>query len=88
MVIDHIITNDIEHTVMPFVIQSSITDHYAVLYKISKIQTSCRRKPSLLYKKKNNCAEAFFDELDQELGNPVANNSPFIFDDVFGQFVM
>ena len=31
-VIDHIITNDVEHTVMPCVILSSITDHYIRSY--------------------------------------------------------
>ena len=89
--IDHIITNDVEHTVTPFVIQRSITDHYAVMCKISKTQTSYNRTPSPLYRnKKKFCAEAFSAELDQELGNPVANKFPLnhnIFDDVFDQFV-
>ena len=37
-VIDHTITNAVEHTVMPFVIQSSITDHYAIIVKLVKFK--------------------------------------------------
>ena len=48
--IDHNITNDVEHIVMPFIIQSSVTDHYAVMCKISKIQTSHDKTPSPLYR--------------------------------------
>ena len=44
-VIDHIITNDVQHTVTLFVVQSSITDHYAVM---RKIQISYNRTPSPL----------------------------------------
>ena len=63
-VINHIITNDLEHSVMPFIIQSSVTDHYAVMCKISKIQTSHNKTPSLLYRnEKKICAKAFSDEL-------------------------
>ena len=37
-VIDHIIINDVEHTVMPCVILSSITHHYAAMYKLVKFK--------------------------------------------------
>ena len=64
-VIDHFITNEVEHTVMSFVIQTSIIDHYIVMCKISKIRTSYNRTPSPLYRnKKKFCAEAFSDKLD------------------------
>ena len=59
-VIDHIITNNVEHTVTPFVMQSSITDHYAVMCKISKAQTSYKRTPSPLYTNKKNFARKLF----------------------------
>ena len=59
--------------------------------KISKIQTCYNRTPSPFYRnKKKFCAEAFSAELDQELGNFVANKFPLnrnIFDNVFDQFV-
>ena len=48
-VIDLIITNDVEHSVKSSVIQSSITDHRAVMCKISKIQTNRNKTPSLIY---------------------------------------
>ena len=38
--IDRVITNDVEHVAMPYVIQSSIIDHFTVMSKISQIQTS------------------------------------------------
>ena len=56
---DHIITNDVEHTVMPFVIQSSATDHYAVMCKISKIQTISNKTPSPLYRNKKIARKLF-----------------------------
>ena len=59
-VTDHIITNDVEHTVMPFVIQSSIIDHCAVMSKISKIQTSCNKTPFPLYRNEKNSRGSFF----------------------------
>ena len=76
----------LEHIVTPFVIQSSMTDHYAVMFKISKIQTSYNKTPSPLYTKKKFLAEAFSHELDQELGNLVATKfllNRNIFDDIF-----
>ena len=72
---------------MPFVILSSMTDHYAVMFKINKNQTSYNKTPSPLYRiRKKFLAEAFSDELDQELCNLVATKFPlnrYIFDDVF-----
>ena len=59
-VIDHIITNDVKHIVMPFVTQSSITDHYAVMCKIGKIQTSSNKAPSPLYRNKKKYLRASF----------------------------
>ena len=37
-VIDHIITNDTAHSILSCVIPTSLTDHYAIMCKISKIE--------------------------------------------------
>ena len=47
-VIEDIITTDVEHTVMHFVIQTSKADHYAIMRKISKVRTSFNKTPSPL----------------------------------------
>ena len=52
MVIDHIITNGTAHTVIPLVILSSANDHYAIMCKISKIETIRTKSPVPLYRNK------------------------------------
>ena len=37
-VIDHVITNETEHSILPQVVFTSSTDHYAITYKISKVE--------------------------------------------------
>ena len=76
-VIDHIITNDTAHSVLPRVIRTSLMDHYAIMCKISKIEKLGKKLPiSLFRNKKNFCPEAFSDNLDWELGNLISNNFP------------
>jgi len=48
-VIDHIITNDNVHSIAPRVILISLTDHYAIMCKISKFGASQRKQTSLSY---------------------------------------
>ena len=91
-VIDHIITNDTAHSILPRVIHTSLTDHYAIMCKISKIEKLGKKLLISLYrnKKKNFCLEAFSDNLDRELGNLILNNFPLNrdnFNKTFDQFV-
>ena len=51
-VIDHIITNDTVHTVIPCVILNSVTDHYAIICKISKTETLRTKTPAPLSRNK------------------------------------
>ena len=90
-VIHHIFTNDTAHSILPRVIPTSLTDHYAIMFKISKIEKLCNKLPISLYRnKKNFCPEAFSDNLDRELGNLILNNFPLNrdnFNRTFDQFV-
>ena len=90
-VIDCIIANDIAHSILPRVIPTSLTDHYAIMRKISKIEKLGKKLPISLYRnKKNFCPEAFSDNLDRELGNLISNNFPLNrdnFNKTFDQFV-
>ena len=89
-VIDHIITNDTAHSILPRVIPTSLTDHYAIMSKISKIEKLGKKLPISLYRKKNFCPEAFSDNLDMKLGNLNSNNFPVNrdnFNKIFDQFV-
>ena len=90
-VIDHIITNDTARSILFRVIPTSLTDHYAIMCKISKIEKLGKKLPISLYKnKKNFCPEAFSDNLDRELGNLISNNFSFNrdnFNKTFDQFV-
>ena len=86
-VIDHIITNDTAHSILPRVIRTSLTDHYAIICKISKIEKLGKILPiSLFRNKKNFCPEAFSDDLVWELGNLISNNFP-LNRKTFDQFV-
>ena len=51
-VIDHIITNDITHTITPRIILSSITDHYPIACRISKFQASRKNISIPMYRDK------------------------------------
>ena len=90
-VIDHIITNDTTHSIFPRVIGTSLTDHYAIMRKIGKIEKLGKKLPIFLYRnKKNFCPEAFSDNLNRELGNLISNNLPLNrdnFNKAFDQFV-
>ena len=90
-VIDHIITNDTAHSILPRVIRTSLTDHYAIMCKISKIEKLGKKLPISLFRtKKKFCPKAFSDNLDWELGNLISNNFPLNredFNKIFDQFV-
>ena len=90
-VIHHIITNDTAHSILPRVIPTSLTDHYTIMCKISKIEKLGKKLPIPLYRNnKNFCPEAFSDNLDRELGNLISNNFPLNHDNfnkTFDQFV-
>ena len=60
-VIDHIITNDTAHSILPRVIRTSLTDHYAIMCKISKIEKLGKKLPiSLFRNKKKLFSRSFF----------------------------
>ena len=61
-VIDHIITNDTAHSILPCVTPTSLTEHYAIMCKINKIEMLGKKLPIFLYrnKKKKLLARSFF----------------------------
>ena len=60
-VIDHIITNDTAHSILPRVIRTSLTDHYAIMCKIGKIEKLGKKLPiSLFTNKKKLLSRSFF----------------------------
>ena len=90
-VIDHTITNDTAHSILTRVIPTSLTDHYAIMCKISNIEKLGKKLPISLNRNKNNfCPQAFSGNLDWELGNLISNNFPLNrdnFNKTFDQFV-
>ena len=74
-VIDHIITNDTAHSILPRVVRTSLTDHYAIMCKISKIESLAKNYLFLSSEiKKKLLPEAFSDNLDWELRNLISND--------------
>ena len=74
-VIDHIITNDITHTITPRIILSSITDHYPIACRMSKFQASRKNISIPMYRdKKIFCPEAFSDKLNERLHSLISFN--------------
>ena len=60
-VIDHLITNDTTHSILPRVIRTSLTYHYAIMSKISKIEKLGKKLPiSLFRNKKKLLSKSFF----------------------------
>ena len=90
-VIDHIITNDTAHSILPHVILTSLTDPYAIMCKISEIENLVENYLFLSTEQKNNfCPEAFSDNLVRKLGNLDSNNFPLNrdnFNETFDQFI-
>ena len=85
--IDHVITNDIAHT-----ISQSIIDHYPLLCNIRKYKTTNTCMNTILYyrDKKNFCPYFFCIELNNFLTEIVCNSNPFQFenfDSAFDNFV-
>ena len=90
-VIDHIITNDLNHHVTPRVIRSSMTNHYVVACKISKFKASRKQVASPLYRDKSKFNNNVYNEdLFGKLESLFRINFPLNcdnFDLVFDQFV-
>ena len=59
-VIDHIITNDTAHSILPRVIPTSMTDHYAIMCKISKIEKLGKKLPISLFRNKKKFVQKLF----------------------------
>ena len=59
-VIDHIITNDIAHSILPRVIPTSLTDHYAIMCKISKIEKLGKKLSISLHRNKKTFVRNLF----------------------------
>ena len=47
--IDHVITNDVAHTILPSIILNDMTDHYPLLFNIRKFKTTNARMNTMLY---------------------------------------
>ena len=82
--IDHIITNDMEHSLIPEVIQTDITDHYPILCAVTKPRYKPNNKaPLIFYREKSPFrAEAFCEDLHSNLINsfstqPVLNTNNY-----------
>ena len=90
-VIDHIITNDLNHQVTPRVIRSSMTDHYVVACKISKFKASRKQVAAPLYRDKSKFNNNVYNEdLFGKLESLFRINFPLNcdnFDLIFDQFV-
>ena len=85
-IIDHIMTNDVDHKLNPFIIPSLIADHYVIACKITKFKAIKNKVTIPQYRdKKTFCSET----LDQELGNLVSQHFSLTtdnFDCLFDQF--
>ena len=90
--IDHVITNDVAHTISPSIILNDMTDHYPLLCNIRKFKITNARINTILYyrDKKNFCPDSFCIELNNSLTEIVCNSNPLQFenfDAVFDNFV-
>ena len=89
--IDHIITNDVNHDIVPRVICNSMTDHYPITCKLSKIPVSRKHFNMPVYRDKSKfCSEDFSEDLFSKLENLMSCNLPLTrenFDAVFDQSV-
>ena len=90
-VIDHIITNDISHKIIPRVMYSSITDHFLSACKVSQLNLFSRKMNTFFYHDKRKfCSRTYCEEMYSKLANIVLSNFPFQRDklnDVFEMFV-
>ena len=85
-IIDHIMTNDVDHKLNPFIIPSLIADQYVIACKITKFKAIKNKVTIPQYRdKKAFCSET----LNQELGNLVSQHFSLTtdnFDCLFDQF--
>ena len=90
-VIDHIITNDTSHKIIPRVIYSSITDHFLIGCKVRQLNLFSRKMNTFFYRDKRKfCCKTYCEEMHSKLANIVLSNFPFQRDrsnDVFEMFV-
>ena len=89
-VIDHIITNDTSHKIIPRVIYSSITDHFLIACKVRQLNLFSRKMNTFFYRDKKFCSKTYCEEMYSKLANIVLSNFSFQrdkFNDVFEMFV-
>ena len=90
-VIDHIITNDTSHKIIPRVMYSSITDHFHIACKVSQLNLFSGKMNTFFYRDKRKfCSKTYCEEMYSKLANIVLSNFPFQrdkFNDVFEMFV-
>ena len=90
-VIDHIITNDSNHKIIPSVKYGSITDHFLIACKVTQLNLFSRKMNTFFYRDKRKfCSKTYYEEMYSKLANIVLSNFPFQhdkFNDVFEMFV-
>ena len=59
-VIDHIVTNNTAHSILPRVIRTSLTHHHAIMHKISKIEKLGKNYPFLSTETKKTFVQKLF----------------------------
>ena len=77
--IDHIITNDIAHTVVPSVLLSDLSDHYPVSCTIKQFKTfnkSLNNNVRYYRERKNFCPETFCNEMKSSLSQLKSDSLP------------
>ena len=78
MLIDHVITNDITHTIVPSIILSDLTDHYPMSCSIKQFKSLKLLSSNVHYyrDRKNFCLEMFCIELNNSLLQLISTNLP------------
>ena len=90
--IDHVITNDIAHTIVPSIILSHLMDHYPVSCSIKQFKSlkSSISNVHFYRDRKNFCPEMFCVELNNSLLQLISTNFPLHsenFNKTFDNFV-
>ena len=69
-VIDHIITNDTSHKIIPSVMYGSITDHFLIACKVSQLNLFSRKMNTFFYRDKRKfCSKTYCEEMYRKLAN-------------------
>ena len=76
--IDHMVTSDITHTIVPLIILSDLTDHYPVPCSIKQFKSLKSSSSNVHYygDRKNFCREMFCVELNNSLLQLISTNLP------------